>query len=195
MVIFTYLTFAAYGQTDKGKLLIGGGSTLDFSSLNSTWKTDDDEGDAGKMTELEFSPQIGYFVIDNLAVGVELPITYSSETDEDDYKYSTTAIALAPFVRYYFGTTNIKPYLHGSAGYGTMKMKEDPPGGASDDEFVGMFIYSLGGGLGIFLNEKVSLDIGLGYVSASAKPEEDYDVNFRVIGSGFGIGIGFAIVL
>jgi outer membrane protein len=183
------------GQTEQGNVLLGGETKLNFTSMNSKWKTDDDNGEYGKTTNLELSPQIGFFVADGLALGVELPVMYSSEKDEDDDKYSTTSFAFAPFLRYYFGTSNVKPYFHGAVGLGSMKMKFDPASGSSADASARMFLYELGGGLGIFLNDKVSLDIGLGYASVSLKPTEDNDVNYKDITSGFGLGIGIVVVL
>lgn len=168
---------------------------MNFTSLNSKWETDDNSGEAGKTTDLEFSPQFGFFVADGLALGVELPIKYSSEKDEYDDKYISTTMAFAPFIKYYFGTSNIKPYLLGEVGFGNLKMKYDPATGSSDDFSAGMFLYEIGGGLGIFLNEKVSLDIGLGYTSASIKPKENNDINYKSISSGFGLGIGIVVIL
>jgi hypothetical protein len=194
---FVLLCFmvSLHGQTEKGNVMLGGETKLTFTSLNSKWKTDDDNGDDGKMTNLEFSPQIGFFVADGLALGVDIPIMYSSEKNEDDDKFISTSLAFAPFIRYYFGTSNIKPYIHGEAGIGNMKMKYVPASGSSDDASAGVFLYELGGGLGIFLNDKVSLDIGVGYASLSLKPKEDNDVNYKSISSGLGLGIGIVVVL
>jgi hypothetical protein len=52
---------------------------LNFSSVNSKFESDDVNEDLGKTTTLEFSPQIGFFVIDGLALGMELPIMPSLE--------------------------------------------------------------------------------------------------------------------
>ena len=188
VVLFCFV-ISLKGQTEKGKVLIGGETKLNFTSLNSKWKSDVSSGDNGKSTNLEFGPQIGFFVIDGLVLGAELPIKYSSETDENDNKNSSTSLAFAPFVRYYFGTSNIKPYLQGEVGFGNLKMKYGPTMSAK------MFLYQIGAGLGIFLNEKVSLDIGLGYESVSIKPKENNNTNFRTIGHGFGLGIGIVVVL
>lgn len=194
---FVLLCFVVslHGQTEQGKVLLGGETKLSFTSLNSKWKTDDNDGDIGKTTNLEFSPQIGFFVADGLALGVVIPIMYSSEKEEDDDKYSSTSLAFAPFLRYYFGTSNIKPYLHGEAGIGNITMKYEPSFGSSDDRSSGMFLYEIGGGLGIFLNDKVSLDIGVGYASVSIKRKEDNPRNYKSITSGFGLGIGIVVVL
>ena len=101
--------------------------------------------------------------------------------------------AFAPFLRCYIGSSNIKPYLHGEVGLGTEKSKT--PGVSNEfSTSADIFLYELGGGIGIFLNEKVSLDIGLAYASVSFKRRLN-NLNFKDIANGFGLGIGFVIVL
>lgn len=190
-ILFSFVN-SLKGQTEQGSILLGGESKLSFTSLNSKWKTDYDEGDNGKTFNLEFSPQIGFFVIDGLALGAEIPIAYSSEKDEDDDKSITTSLALSPFLRYYFGTSNVKPYLHGEIGFGNLKLNYNY---SSYETSYRMFLYEIGGGLGIFLNEKVSLDIGLGYASTSIKPKENVYYDYKIISSGFGLGIGIVVIL
>ncbi|MDD4374679.1 MAG: outer membrane beta-barrel protein [Bacteroidales bacterium] len=194
LVLFS-IGFVANAQTEKGNFLVGGESKLNLTFLNSKLKDDDGSENGPKTTNLEFSPMVGFFVADGFAVGLEVPISYTSEKDVDDDNMKTTSMAFAPFVRYYFGSSNIKPYLHGTAGLGNLKMKFDPASGSSEETLYGMFIYQIGGGLGIFLNEKVTLDVGLAYASVSLKPKENNNTNFRGISGGIGIGIGIVVVL
>jgi hypothetical protein len=53
----------------------------------------------------------------------------------------------------------------------------------------------LGGGLAVFLNQHVSLDLSLGYASASAKIKDNYNVEWKSISKGIGANIGFSIIL
>ncbi len=193
--ISMFLVFTVLGQTNQGNILIGGESNLNFSSFNSKWKSDDGNGKFGKTTSFDFSPRVGFFIIDNLAIGAKLPISFQSEKDDNNDKFSSTSLAIAPFVKYYFGAKNIKPYLNGSFGFGTISMKDEPESGPSDNYSSGLFLYEFGGGLGIFFNDKVSLDISLGYTSKTYKDKEDNINNFRTIYSGIGLGIGFSICL
>lgn len=192
LILFS-IGFVAKAQTEKGNFLLGGESKLDLTFLNTKYKSDDVSENGPKTTNLEFSPMGGFFVADGFAVGLEIPISYTMEKDEE--KTSTTSIAFAPFVRYYFGSSHIKPYLHGAVGLGSLKAKLDPGSSASREISYGMFLYQIGGGLGIFLNEKVSLDVGLAYASVSLKPKENNNTNYRSISSGIGIGIGIVVVL
>jgi len=196
MILFPGQTHTK-AQTEKGNILLGAGTNLDFSSMNTKWKTDDDQEDYLRSTYLEFYPQIGFFAADGLAIGAEILIMYSSEKYDDDYydyEYSSTSFAFAPFLRYYFGKTNVKPYLDGGAGYGISNEKYDDDS-SSDEYSNGVFVYGVGGGIGIFLNEKVSIDMGIYYRSSSTKPKEDNEENYRDITSGVGLNVGIVVVL
>jgi outer membrane protein len=194
LVLFCF-SLTLKGQTEIGNVLIGGGTNMNLSFMNSKWKTDDISGDAGKATNLELTPQIGYFVSDGLALGVQLPISYSAEEDESNEKFSTTSLAFVPFIRYYFGTGIVKPYIHGGLGFGTLNMKYKPNFGSTESMSAGMFLFEMGGGLNYFISDNVALDFGLGYAYASAKPYEDNNVNYRNISAGVGITLGIAIML
>ena len=194
-LVLLFAVTSINGQTEKGKFLVGGESKLDFSSTSYKWKSDDADGDYGKSLDIEFSPMVGYFISDGLAVGAHIPIMFSSEKDEDDDKYTTTVISFAPFVRYYFGTTNIKPFLHGGVGFGSAKGKYEPVSGTSNESTYGMFSYAVGGGVAMFLTESIALDFGLEYGSSSFKEKEDNDTNFKDIDSGIGFNVGIVVEL
>lgn len=188
-LLFLSVVFTVNAQTEKGNLLIGGSTKLNFTHINVKLKSDFAKTDGGKVTDLELSPQIGFFIANGVAIGAEVPISYNRKKD-DKSKETTTSISFTPFVRYYFGSKNIKPYLHGAVGLGRMKRKD------SLNEFpMNLFMYELGGGLAFFLNEKVSLDIGIGYASVRAKPTKDNDHNYRSISRGVGLEMGFVVFL
>jgi outer membrane protein len=163
--------------------------------MNSKWKSDDGSGTHGNTISLGFSPKIGLFIIDNLAIGVKIPIGFQFQKAKNNDKNSSTSIGISPFLKYYFGTSNIKPYLNGSVGFSSMTMRDNPVTGPSDKSTVGVFSYELGGGFGIFLNDKVSVDIGVGYNYTSYKDKENNSNNYRDIYSGIGLGIGISVLL
>lgn len=182
----------------KGAILLGGSSSLDFTSLKFKLKTDTDSRDINKTTNIDFSPKIGFFVANNLAFGLELPIEYSSEKSEsNDEKHTSSSFAFAPFVRKYFGGSNIKPYLEGQIGFGFVESEFTIPtlfvGSAFTGESSGnLFLYEIEGGIGIFFNEKVSLDLALGYAHSSIEFDDD---DTKTIVNGFGFGVGIIIIL
>jgi hypothetical protein len=109
----------AHAQTESSKLLLGGnisyysnaaeGITVD-PAINSPLHSNN------KMKQGSFIPQIGFFVADNLALGISLGFTGSKQTVVQDVydgnanlpsiytyssEYSYKTLSAGPFVRYY----------------------------------------------------------------------------------------------
>lgn len=195
--MLSVLVLSLNAQTGAGKFLLGGSSSMAFSSSTQKFKTDDDDGTDGKLTQFSLTPQAGYFVIDGLAVGLQLELdAYSYKDDEDDYSYKSSAIMFSPFLRYYYGTAPFKPFAEVALGVGTQKIKEpDYFDGGTQTSTTGLLGFQFKVGAAYFLNDMVSLDAGIGFARATSKPKEDNDVNYRDIASGIGFEFGVTIVL
>lgn len=204
-------------QTEKGKILVGADSNMNFSALTNKGKSDLYESDNYKTSNFTFSPKIGYFVANNLSLGVEVPFSFSkfksSSIRVNDLYYSSqyfnqedknTSITFAPFVKYYFNANKtIKPFLQGQIGLGVSKFTTnrnyyvnnfDPTiESYNSTSKSNLFMYGVDGGLAIFFNDKISLDIALGYASTTFKRKEDNPYNYKEITSGFVSNIGFSL--
>ncbi len=196
-LIFTLCAFFCFvgflsAQTEQGRLLIGGNSNLNFTSVNNKWKNDSGDGDLGSSTKFEFAPQVGYFVVDRLAVGLELPVSLQTEKNKNDDKFNTNSFAVMPFARYYFGQNNVKPYLHGGFGIGSLKLKDVSD---SDETKLNTFVYGISGGVAIFINDNIALDLGLGYQSTTLRPSEDMDGDPKNISNRVAFNVGFSLFL
>ena len=203
--VLTIGTGLLNAQTSQGSVLIGVSSTLSlagsgsdlmglgFSSIK--YKSDIDgfeNSDSDKMTSINLQPKIGYFVNDNLALGLDLNIALSSEKNgEDGDKYSQTLLGAGPFVRYYIPKSKVSPFIEISGSFGSLKDKYN-----SEDGFKSS-ITSIGGGVGLAapLGEKVLLDILAGYNTLTVKDKEDNEDNFRSVIGTLGLKIGFTILL
>ena len=80
-------------QTEKGKVLIGGDSKLQITSAKSSYNSDIGKSDGGNQKLIELSPQIGYFIKDYFALGLQVQYTklLSSEISR---------LIAMPFVRF-----------------------------------------------------------------------------------------------
>src|SRR5687767_7520560 len=98
---------AIFAQVNKGQWLAGG--NISFESQK--------QGDA-KATSFNFSPDAGYFFIDNFAGGIRLDFSSYKVKDADD---ATTSFGLAPFVRYYFlpAAQKVNVFADASFGFGS----------------------------------------------------------------------------
>lgn len=195
-------SFVGFSQTEeetatpttKGNFVIGGSSNLNFSSTTPKVRRLGGTQDEGKTnTRFSFMPNAGYFVIDNLAVGVGVSLTSSKITSDDlDSESTNTSFVFSVFSRYYFTKGDIKPFLQGTVGLGL----SDSKGKINDiDNKVksSVFNYGLNGGVAFFIGKRVSIDLGAGYISSSRKPRDGNDSNFRFIDKGIGFDVGFNI--
>lgn len=140
-LLFGLLT-TAQAQTEKGSRLAGvqvGNIIIPTS------------GGSGAIIALQ--PTYGWFVADNLAIGVGIPFFHVGAGGSD-----ITQIGVAPFLRYYLSTANVKPFLGASVGV----VNTSGQNRSSTDA-----LYSATGGVAIFINKAVSFDIGLTYTGGS----------------------------
>jgi hypothetical protein len=162
---------AIFAQVNKGQWLAGG--NIGFESQK--------HGD-GKATSFNFSPDAGYFFIDNFAGGLRVDFSSYKEKDADD---ATTSFSLAPFVRYYFlpAAQKVNVFADASFGFGSR--------GADEKESFNEF--GIMAGPAVFLTPNTALEFALYYKSAGGdayKIGTDDDRFNR-----FGVNIGFQIHL
>lgn len=181
--------FTGYAQFDQGRKLVGGGvsftTTTNKSKLNGTTVTN------GKQTAFSVTPNFGYFVIDNLAVGAGLEIGVSSYKPENSNNKSTgTGFVFTPLVRYYLP---VNVFFHGEFGVGSAKSKTKN-GNNTFESKSGVTNWALAAGYAIFLNESnsVAIEPMLGYGSEVYK---DKDTKVKDIDNGLFLKVGFQIYL
>ncbi|SEK55588.1 porin family protein [Parapedobacter koreensis] len=169
------VTFAANAQTEKGKIILGGNVSYDYSKI----KDLDTEGHS-----LSIVPSAGYFVSDNLAVGTGLGYSYEKNTvDADIFGSSNTvhAFSVAPFARLYKGDGNFKFFgqLSVPMAWGTAKADDTKLGN------IETYGVELAPGFAYFPTSKIGIELsvrGLYYQNASIKPEEGSNVTSNSFG-------------
>lgn len=151
MSIKSFLLFIAacnlmnhlYAQTGKGGVLLGGtaGFQVQFTDPEST-------------TNVELSPQLGFFIANNLAIGGALNFNFSKSGDSN-----ASSFGIAPFGRYYFeGEKSSRLFVQAQVGY--LSTKFDFFG---DDETISGTQIGFGPGVAIFLNDHVAIEGLLAY--------------------------------
>lgn len=86
------LGFAANAQTEKGKFMLGGQVSYDGQSVK--------DSDI-KINSLSILPNVGYFVADNIAVGLGLGYQWNKTENNENSSETGSAFQLAPFGRMY----------------------------------------------------------------------------------------------
>ena len=160
----------ANAQVNKGQWLAGG--NIGFESAK--------QGEAGR-TEFNFSPNAGYFFINNFAGGLRVDVTTGKVKDAED---GYSSFAVAPFLRYYFLPSAKKVNVFADAAYGFGSVKD---GGES----ASMNEYAISAGPAIFLTPSAALEFSLYYKSRGG---EAYEVADKRLNR-FGLNIGFQVHL
>ncbi len=198
LTLLLFVTFALFirtanGQVDGGKILLGGSSNLSFEHSTDSWKSDNGSGTSSKYTNVNLSPTIGIFVVKGLAVGLLFNVSYSVDKFEgtNSETYKSTDLTAEPFIRYYLNTKKIKPYFQINGGGGISNSKT----GSSSTDKSSILLIGASTGIGIFLNDNISLDLGIGYSSEIYKATTNNPDNERDIYNNLGISIGIITVL
>lgn len=159
---------AADAQTKKGNWLVGGSAGFNSSKVSTS---------SNSTTTINISPDAGYFVANNLAVGANVGFWSSS------YNSSTTTVFnFGPMARYYFAEMgkNAKLFGHAFVGFGSSKQGSNPS--------VSSTTWGINAGPAFFLNKNVALEATVGYNSEKVK-------NATYTTGTFGVNFGFQIHL
>lgn len=117
------------------------------------------------------TPSAGYFVADGLVIGTGIPISASSQktTNSDifyGYKYTSSAIGLSPFVRYFLGKKKLKPYLGVAYSYSqtsSKRMRREPTGTFESEGKGKITAFVPTVGVAYFISQNLGLTVGLNY--------------------------------
>jgi hypothetical protein len=196
-------------QTEKGNFMFGTScrsrlgmasytgnypDIMSFEFSKFKYKSDEDTEEGDKVTSINMIPRVGYFVIKNLAVGLEMQLSYMKYNySEDDDWEKVTFFGAGPFVRYYIPVGKVYPFIEAGAAFGGITDKDS----YDEDEPYKYSVQTYGGGAGLAIpiGKKTTFDTMLGYNSMSLKEKEDNSDNVRVIIGSFGIRFGFHIYL
>lgn len=149
------------GGFSKGDVFVSGGIGFGSSKL----------GDA-KSSEFTFSPAVGYFVSENIALGARLNVM-SGKEEFGGAEDKMSGFGAEVFGRYYW-TPASKFSVFGEAAVGFGTFKEEPAGGSETK--VNAFGINAGVGVSYFLNSNWAIEAGwagLGYNSAKVDGADD----------------------
>lgn len=174
LIIFLLLIINLHGytQTEKGSFLIGGSGNINWPLRKS-----------GNFFSFNISPQGGYFVGNNLALGVKPSFSYF-QSDSDFYKNYGVNLGISPFIRYYLGPSQLKLFFQGSLGV-AHSAESFNDGISTYASNYNSFFQNIGVGLVYFVNENIGLEGLLNY---------DHYIKFHSYStSGISLNLGFQI--
>ncbi|TDP58283.1 outer membrane beta-barrel protein [Flavobacterium dankookense] len=167
------ITLTTNAQITKGNWMVGGSGN--FTNYKSTFENNNTEI-TQTGSALTISPNLGYFIANNLTVGTSVSFSFSNPSGSNN---NSQGYSLSPFIRYYFRKTDkmINPFLQ--TNYSFSKGKSDS-GGSNNSTG-----YTIKGGSAIFFNSSVALELSLNY--DSSKFNSDVKSNNLTVGIGFQI--------
>lgn len=203
VLLFLLLSTFVFGQLEKGNIFMQASSSIGFSTEKHSYTQAGTTTEYSKSTHFGFGPKVGYFVIDNLPVGLAINVNanktkYTGDSEEDINNNFT----IGPFARYYFVPQDkLKPMAEISAGFGSSKDKYTYSGHTSESKY-GIFKYSIGVGASYFVTDHVAFDLLIDYSSSKHKLKsetgqtkatsvEDRSEKF----TGVGVNIGLVVTI
>lgn len=188
-----------FGQLEKGNIFIQGSSSIGFNTQKDTYTHAGTSTEASKSTNFNFSPKAGYFIIDNLPVGLAINFdTYKSKATNSDNEYSSLDFTIGPFARFYFAPQDkLKPMAEAYVGFGSSKSKSKSSSYTSETKY-GVFKFGVGAGASYFVTDHVAFDLLIGYSSITdklksetspAKSTTAEDTSYKYTGIGINIGV------
>ncbi|PQJ78042.1 outer membrane protein [Polaribacter porphyrae] len=195
LFLVTLFAINTYSQTEKGKIYLGASSNLNANFINNSIK-DDNNGsqNTGKNSGFSISPEIGFLVIDNLVLGANITLAFNKSENNGGSEFKSSSISAAPFIKYYFSENKFKPFVSGRFAFGSFKSESTFNNNSNESK--GSFTnLQVGGGIAYFINDMISLELGINYVRSSNKQSDNNPNNLKSISSGVSSSVGFAIFL
>ncbi|EJL70473.1 OmpW family outer membrane protein [Chryseobacterium populi] len=181
-------------QMTKGDWVISGNTTLGFNNVSTTVKAGGESVDGPKVNTFSVTPSVGYFVIDKLAVGIDLGFT-TATTKFEGLKATTTSFSVMPTGTYYFANdSKFVPYLGAGIGYASVKNKGngDFMGvSTSDETTTDGLAWKVKGGVTYMATQSLGVNLGVSYDQFSNK-ETYMNTDVKTNVKTFGVNVGFS---
>lgn len=192
---------ALYGlsnaQMTKGDWVISGNTGMGFNAASSTAKANGESEDGPKISKFSITPSVGYFVMDGLAVGIDLGL--DSETNKyDGDKTTSTRFSVMPTATYYFNTdSKFFPFIGVGIGYATSKTKYSSSGSIIDPSLFDGNLKEDGlawkakAGVTYMATQSLGINLGVGFDQFYTK-NTYFDTEVKTTRNNFGVNVGFS---
>jgi hypothetical protein len=198
----------SFAQMNRGKVYIGVSSTFSLADLGPDimgigftsikYKSDQDgyeEPDPDRQTRFNLTPEVGFFVIDGLLIGIDISLAYSVAKDgEWDSKATQLLFGAGPFVRYYLPTEKVIPFVDLGSSFGVFNSKYEDDSFDSEDK-QSLMSFNGGVGMAVPVGDRVAFELMGGYNWFRVKDKEDNADNERMVFGTVGMKIGVVVLL
>ena len=169
-----------HAQLTKGNWLVGGNANYSFNEQVAAGATTNP-----KSVTLEATPNVGYFVANKFAVGMNLGVNIYKLKAANIPTSSSTNYFAGPFLKYYLLPEDklINLFVYGNYNYGVTRGKNF----GMVDKSSG-YKYSVSSGPVIFFNSSTALELSIGWYHSRSIEDKVYTNSIR-------LGLGFQIHL
>jgi hypothetical protein len=185
--LFLFFCINVSAQLNKGTWLVGGSGSFKSSATESYGTGYSQTSD---RLEIAISPNVGYFVMDKLALGLKTSFTkHKEEVDGPGGLYTNTnRFYVGPFARYYFLEKEKQFNLLADIGYQYVRVNFKP--------IIKVDITNFNAAVGpvIYFNTTVGLEFLVGYYSTKETRKQSGG-DYTNKQSGLQMSIGFQIHL
>ncbi|WP_027385521.1 outer membrane protein [Chryseobacterium gregarium] len=177
-------------QMTKGDWVISGNTGLGFNSVDTKTKVEGQTYDGAKVSTFSVTPSVGYFVIDKLAVGIDLGFT-NITTKEDGDKSTISSFSVMPTATYYFvNSSKLVPFLGAGIGYASGKTKETYSN-VSEEFTTNGLAWKVKGGVTYMATQSLGINLGVSFDQFSNK-ETYFGTEYKNTVNTFGVNVGFS---
>jgi hypothetical protein len=144
---------------NKGNFMMG--STVGFSTADSkvthSINNNKEEGEGPSSIQINFAPKVGYFIVDNFALGIGLDYTFSTVREPNTDRTNDSDLLFGPYARYYLPVGNdMSFFFEADFGFGTSSDQQYIGG---DKQSINTNIFAVGAGPGFTILS--TADIGI----------------------------------
>lgn len=186
-------------QMTKGDWVISGNTAMGFNSANTKSKVEGEKYDGAKVSSFSVTPSVGYFVIDKLAVGIELGFT-TMTTKLEGVKSTNSNFSVMPTATYYFtNDSKFVPFLGAGIGYASIKNKINADSGSSvfdpvlidNESTTDGLAWKVKGGVTYMATQSLGINLGVSYDQFSNK-ENYFGTEVKNTVNTFGVNVGLS---
>ncbi len=194
-------------QLEKGNIMFGvtstasmsgswGSDLMSLSFLRSKHRAGSNTYNEDNIRTFSLLPRGGYFIMDNLVVGVETMLARSSrQHDGSEGKYIESTFAIGPFIRYYYPLEKVCPFAEIEMMFGSYTDKWPTSGSIEEVYRYSLSAAGLHLGVAVPIGDKVTFDMTAGYTRIVWKETEDNEDDLSEIYTGPMIRMGFTLYL
>jgi len=194
--IILLLTLSIFCISLNAQVFVGG--NIGFNSGNQ--KSVDGSTTTGKGSNfsLDFTPNVGKFLSEKVAVGIALDISFSQNTTgvTTETKTKSSSIGASPFLRYYAVKWNkLALYGQGNLGFNLSNSSETTDGSTSNGPKQTSLYLTLSPGLSYDITEKLSLITSIHIFNFGYNYNITKDGTTKTTSSNFNIGGGLGNIV